>query len=287
MPKAGRSLELLVRNLENALSKTENASIESPKKLRDKITGRLREHDVVVTIEHAHHKITIAFECRDRSRPIGVPQVEAFKKKCEDTGIDSAVMVSPRGFYRTGKAKAEYYGIKCLNLKEVDSFDWLFVQGMTTISRKLIHTNWIIVPEDPHIRESIGEFQLVTEDGNPVAQGTLNQNVLNHLGRLGLIEEPGTDKHARLVFEGEGTRILDVQSGNTHAIRVMIAHATYNVEHEYAPFRLFRYSEEGSTSQIADAAVARIRIEDFERDFIAVRDPDLGIKMILAKPEEE
>jgi hypothetical protein len=67
----------------------------------------------------------------------------------------------------------------------------------------------------------------------------------------------------------------------------MIAMARYDVEHEYAPFRLFKYSEEGSTSQIADAAVARMRIGGIERDFVAVRDPDVGIKLLLAKAEEK
>jgi len=68
MPKTGKSLEKLVSSLEKVLGNAGNVCVESPKRLRDKITGKLREHDVVLTINEAHHHVIIAIECRDRSR---------------------------------------------------------------------------------------------------------------------------------------------------------------------------------------------------------------------------
>lgn len=44
MPKTGKSLEQLVSSLEKALGDSENVVVESPKRLKDKITGRMREH---------------------------------------------------------------------------------------------------------------------------------------------------------------------------------------------------------------------------------------------------
>ena len=84
--RQGKSLEALVEQLERSLAKSENVSVSAPKKLRDRITGRLREHDVVLTVNQGHHEILIAIECRDRSRPITVNQVEGFWAKCHDTG---------------------------------------------------------------------------------------------------------------------------------------------------------------------------------------------------------
>ena len=79
--KKGRSLEKLVAYLERHLSANDLVTVESPKRLRDKSTGRLREHDVVLTLESGHHTMLVAIECRDRSRPVGVPQLEGFAKK--------------------------------------------------------------------------------------------------------------------------------------------------------------------------------------------------------------
>jgi hypothetical protein len=79
--KNGKEFEQLVRAIESAWIDQENVTIESPKKLRDKRTGRLREHDIVLTINESHHEVVVALECRDLSRRIGVPQVEAFRQK--------------------------------------------------------------------------------------------------------------------------------------------------------------------------------------------------------------
>jgi hypothetical protein len=74
----GRDLQRIVHPIETALRQNPNIKVESPKRLVDKDTGRLREHDVVLTFTEGHHEILCALECRDRSRPVGVPAVEAF-----------------------------------------------------------------------------------------------------------------------------------------------------------------------------------------------------------------
>ena len=105
--KKGRSLEKLVAYLERSLSKNESVTVESPKRLRDKSTGRLREHDVVLTVKSGHHTFFIAVECRDRKRPVGITQLEAFAKKCQETGVGQGVIVSPKGFAKTAQVKAK------------------------------------------------------------------------------------------------------------------------------------------------------------------------------------
>lgn len=80
--KQGKALEILVASLEKALAENQNVTVHSPVRLPDRTTGKLREHDVVVEFKEGHHSLLVAIECRDRSRPIGVPQVEAFWAKC-------------------------------------------------------------------------------------------------------------------------------------------------------------------------------------------------------------
>jgi hypothetical protein len=80
--RPGKKLERLVASLERTLASS-NATIEAPcRRLKDRDTNRRREHDVVITWDFGHHVLITAIECRDRSRPVGVPEVESFAKKC-------------------------------------------------------------------------------------------------------------------------------------------------------------------------------------------------------------
>jgi hypothetical protein len=130
--KRGRSLELLVSHLEKVLGHDTGVKVESPKRLPDLLSDRhrTREHDVVLSISHGHHKLTIALECRDHSRPIGVSQVEAFSTKCLHTGVNHGVLVSSKGFYKSALEKADKLSIRCLSLEQVTSFGWLLAPGI-------------------------------------------------------------------------------------------------------------------------------------------------------------
>ena len=112
--KQGRSLELLVEKLERLLANDARVHVESPKKIRDTQTQKLREHDVVLTYNQSHHELIVAIECKDRSRPVGVPDIEGFYTKCCHTNINQSVIVSSNGFTKTALQKASIMGIKCL-----------------------------------------------------------------------------------------------------------------------------------------------------------------------------
>lgn len=123
--RKGRKLETLVRALEDHCSNWVGAKVLSPAFLEDKVTGKRREHDVLIEMKQGHHNLKIAIECRDRKRPVGVPDIEAFGRKCEDTRINKGVIVSTSGFAQTAMKKAEQYGVKCLTLSEFEQFSWL------------------------------------------------------------------------------------------------------------------------------------------------------------------
>ncbi len=175
--KSGKTLETLVTYIEKALANKEQVTVDTRKRLPDRTTGRLREHDVVLTLTQGHHEIVIAIECRDLSRRITVNQVESFWAKCQHTGVAHGIMVSSKGFYRSARQKATHLGIRCLDLEEAAAFDWLVGQGITVGYRMLKHSHWTYllerVPEG-----SIAEFRLVTTEGEEILPDVLQANLV-------------------------------------------------------------------------------------------------------------
>lgn len=160
--RPGENLQRLVRALEQATNNAPHILVELPKKLPDKDTGRLREHDVVLTFSFNHHSMVMALECRDRSRPIGVPAIEAFRKKCDRTGVHRAIMVSATGFTNTALKKAAAEEIGCLGLEEADRFNWCQAPGVEWRDRDLLPgPPWKIQPAAPFD----GDLQIYDSDG--------------------------------------------------------------------------------------------------------------------------
>jgi len=192
--KQGKALESLVASLEKALADTPNVKVHSPMRLPDRTTGKLREHDVVLELNEGHHSLLIAIECRDRSRPIGVPQVEAFGAKCLDTGINQGIIVSTMGFYNTAKTKADHLGIRCLDIEEVDNFEWLLAQGIYATTTRLLRNDWTFFPQQDGIVPR-KEFQVVDKEGNMASMAALTANAQMQLTKiLPEIPEPVEDQ---------------------------------------------------------------------------------------------
>ena len=76
-----------------------------------------------------------------------MPDVEAFHTKCQHTGVNQGVIVSTSGFANTARTKADLVGIRCLDIEEVASFNWMLADGMHVIERKLLHHSWKFFPE--------------------------------------------------------------------------------------------------------------------------------------------
>ena len=88
--KTGKTLETLVTYIEKALANKEQVTVNTRKRLPDRTTGRLREHDVVLTLTQGHHEMVIAIECRDHSRPTQSIKSKAFRRSVKTRGWPSA-----------------------------------------------------------------------------------------------------------------------------------------------------------------------------------------------------
>lgn len=258
--KPGKSLEKLVENLEKVLAGKGNLTIESPKRLVDKTTGRLREFDVLLTIKQQHHEVLIGFECRDRSRPITVNQVEGFWKKCQDTGIAQGIMVSSNGFCATATMKAEHLGIRCLNVEEVSSFNWLLTKGMVVYKRNIKHIHYTYNPAE-NFNPKPTDFSLVNKDGDIVSQDILLGNVQQRLFDSAIHGDEGIYKETFL-FRGDGVVFLkDNSTGHSYPIITVVAVCEYEVTTEFAPFELIKYFDKTTGDEITDAAIASVKVD--------------------------
>lgn len=257
--KPGKSLETLVSSIERALGHNANVSIQSPAYLPDRITGEPREHDVLITITGSHHKSTIAIECRDRSRKITVNDIEGFWGKCQDTGVDQGIVVSPKGFSKSALAKATHRGIRCLQLSEVASFKWLLASGVRSLSRKVKHTSWTFYPEVDLVPPPVA-FTLLAEDGSPMDSSVLVAVALNEFQKLPREDDAVRIGEKRIVFQSPGLMMRDDTTGIFYKVVRALVVVQYEVIEELVPFQLVSYSNSPSGRLITDAAIAEINM---------------------------
>jgi len=278
MRKSGKPLERLVSAIENVLRNEETVKIESPKRLPDRTTGNLREHDIVLTMLNGHHSTRIAIECRDRSRPVGTPEVEGFWAKCQDTGINQGIIVSPRGFRKSGRKKAEHLGIRCLDLEEAESFNWLLAPGFVSITRKLLAHSWKFIPESDGIvlKENM---EVLDPNGNQIDPGILTANAQRLMNDfVAKDHDPVEKQQIRIRVPTNGFVLRNTETGNTTPTNFAMVFLTFSITHELIPFRLSQYKE--TDTHITDVAVADFKFGDRTGSLMIVYKPNEGGQIV-------
>jgi hypothetical protein len=143
--RAGIAFQNLVAAIERSLSAQPGASLLSPAYVTD-TGGRRREHDILITHRRGHHTILTAIECKDRSRKIGLPDLEAFAEKCTRTGIHHGVIVSSSGFTQSALEDAPKLNLQCLDLA---TFEAIGNQGQMSAylrETKLLEVEMVVHP---------------------------------------------------------------------------------------------------------------------------------------------
>lgn len=274
--KPGENLQRFVRALEKVTNNAPNIKVESPKRMRDKDTGRLREHDVVLTFSLSHHNLVMALECRDRSRKIGAPDVEAFKKKCDRTGVHRAMMVSASGFTSTALKKAEAMDIGCLALEEVDRFDWCLAPGVLHQIRHLVAgPPWHIETAEPFE----GDVQLYDSNGVALDAPKLSRlaaNALNLRPReiADVQDQQAFTQPVTCSFRNEAANMFHLidQNGVHVALTLMIMNVTYTMSETLVPFDFRQYIDMAKGRQLYSVALSRMDRGDWKGDVVIHHD---------------
>jgi hypothetical protein len=271
--RAGEALQRLVHAIESVTAGTENVKVVSPMRLRDKDSGRLREHDVVIVFKQGHHEGLIALECRDRSRKVGVTEVEAFRTKCEATGVPMGIIVSSKGFASTAVTKAMRYNIGCLSLGEVEQFNWCLAPGVT-----LRHLECISIKIDVDLQGSpMSDCMVCQLDGalltNEVATQWANQfyNQTVHGHQPSEIAQT-------FAFNVIPPPVCGVsRSGERRVAKSMVLRATFQKKEVIVPFEFRRYFDVAKGKQITDAAIAEIKVGALEGRVVVATEADGAI----------
>ncbi|ADE12771.1 hypothetical protein [Sideroxydans lithotrophicus] len=121
-PKKSREFELLTSRIEGALAPT-GARIKSPDRIKDKITGQLREVDVSIRYTVGSVELLITIECRDRSRIQDVTWIEQIATKRAHIGADRTIAVSSTGFTDAAIRAANAHGISIRLISEITDED--------------------------------------------------------------------------------------------------------------------------------------------------------------------
>lgn len=277
--RPGSELERLVSYLERQLGQHQKVTVESPKFVRDKVTGELREHDVLVTFEASHHSSTVSIECRDRSRKVTVNDVEGFVAKCRDCGIDKVAMVSPRGFSKTAAAKAERCGVRMLRVVDVASFEWLvprhFLLRTRNIRRTNVHFNIAELIDHPP-----KNTEILDPEGAPFdkhAMESLQMRVLMAHPDEHFLATSGTLREAVRI---EGMVLHDKDSGRTFPIDHILLEIEYEISEEKIPFRFIEYEDAGTNTKLAKVAYMEIE-KAIPGGVMWIAKPDGGSELVV------
>src|SRR5262245_19706783 len=280
--KDGKALEQLVGIIEKVVAGNDNVTVEPNKKLTDKTTGEERQFDVVLTVNHHHHTVVIAIECRDKARPVGVTDVEAFYTKCQHAGVNQGVMVSTSGFANTARTKADLLGIRCLDIEEVNSFNWMLAEGMHVIAKNLLHHSWKFLPETEGLVDD-SNMELLDDKGNAVSLAILSANAQRILNEQLPDQQPPTERSELVVrVNGQGLMLRNSQTDATTPVKFGVARLTYSVAHSLAPHRLVQYVEKADDKHITDAAVTEFQFGDKTMRMIIVYKEGEGGQVYLA-----
>lgn len=255
--RPGRVLEEVVAAIEKALSSNQRVRVQSPTQRSDRVTGEAREIDVLVTVSGGHHSSTIAIECRDRSRKVTVNDVESFWAKCQDTGIDQGIIVSPKGFSKAATAKAAHRGLRCLALEEAQSFNWLLASGVWTRTRRVIGTDWTfdlaseVVPPPTN-------FDIISAGGKVIPASSLGAAAYSEFQKIPDDGKTVGRSHVSILFNAPGISLRDATTGVIHTIATARVTMHFDRTEELIPFRLSTYVDTGRGTHITDAALADI-----------------------------
>lgn len=112
-PQPGVAFERVVAEIQAQFDPS--AQITHNEHLTDRL-GQSRQFDVVIRGTVAGHQVLGVIECKDLSRKVGTPEVDAFVTKASDVNANLRILISKNGFSGPALEKCKHYGIRALSL---------------------------------------------------------------------------------------------------------------------------------------------------------------------------
>lgn len=253
LERPGQRFHNFVAILERMFAHQEGVTVDSPLRLPDKDTGRLREHDVVI-IRRTHHGPSLtAIECRDQGRKIGVPQIEAFAKKCEKTGIHRGIVVAANGFTSTARTKAKALNLTCMELAEAESFEWI---GTATIVGQFHNFTAIeaCVRLVENGRKVTNPSIVYTSDGLPYTGEDIQSLIMDKLPPNARHSNIRQTLNGQIVAPMEGFYVIDAQGQRFQGKDITFTYAL-EIEVTECPITLHNYAGESAAPEIASGQI--------------------------------
>jgi hypothetical protein len=114
----GIPFELAVKALQEMMDPS--ATVTHNEHLTDRL-GHRRQFDVVIRAKAGGHDVLGVIECKDLSRPVGTPEVNAFADKAQNVRANITLLVSRKGFTRQAIELARHHGIGTFSLLKKDT----------------------------------------------------------------------------------------------------------------------------------------------------------------------
>lgn len=119
MPKRSNDFQRLVYLVRVNLA--DGAKVTESKMMRDRLTKRFREVDVVIEGHVGQQPVVVAIECRDQKRVADVTWVDMMKAKHDRLDTHALLLASRMGFTPEAKDVAAKYGIELFTMEDLDT----------------------------------------------------------------------------------------------------------------------------------------------------------------------
>jgi hypothetical protein len=285
MPRAGRSLELLVQALEQLLAGSP-VEIRSPDYIKGRNSGSLREVDVSLRSRLGSVSVLVIIECRDREQRQDVTWIEQLASKREDVGADKAVAVSAGGFSAGARnlARAKQVDLRSLESLGPDVvYDWLAAETLDHRTRHVdavnisVHLGEPSAEVDPPVlaslleeiralripEEGLEQGSKVFADMSDLSLVSVDDilDLMPHFGARfdALVAEvpPGEEKRIVLTidFEGDAKFAIPVETGLL-PVESLELDAIFSYDEVQVPIRRYLYQDDsGTVTESAEATI--------------------------------
>lgn len=129
MPRRTNAFQRLILLINASLA--DGAMVEESALVPDSVTRELREVDILISANVSGYTVKVAIEVIGRSRKADTPWIESMRAKHENLPTDKLILVSEKGFAKTAKAKACFYGIETMTVEAACGTDWELLVNLT------------------------------------------------------------------------------------------------------------------------------------------------------------